>query len=257
MIKNSVWLISICKVMSIITVILVSCSGIWAEEMIKPSPDMVNIDNLDVEEIKSNYSLWELLGEWTIRCNLHSKIKAEASYIDPRAYVLLFTENRTESANDHMIIEELHDVYDKFLPFYIVLKSDDPDSIYFDKWKIFLVDDTNTKYEPIKAVLGKPELTYGYSRNYYVSKAYVYFPKFSCNNRPILHDNTKWMKINIVGELTQGEFIWKFLSDGVVEKSNTDYFDKSFKIGLIGVLIVLTVGLWLTRPPKEWTESAK
>jgi hypothetical protein len=224
---------------------------------IPPFQEVSSIDNLDIESLRMESSLWELLGQCTIRKELGSGIKADVAFMNPKTLALYRDEYSVELMSDDEMKKELHRIYDEYMLFFVTLKYDnEPDPLVMDKWEFSLTDDAKAVFEPVKIDATEPEITYGHSGNYYASTAFLYFQRFERKNKPAIDENVQEMSIIISGEKDDEAFTWSFGGEGIQTVKESRYFDNGLKIFLVCAVVIVIGVLVITRQRREWTESA-
>ena len=233
----------------IILFLLASGFAVYAEEMegLKPT--------LDVKEIKPSSGYFGLEIKWSVEEGMGSGISAKMTYMDPEvflAYVNYEAEKENWSPQEkEEKKKEILNLLKKYLIFRIFLKhQDNTDYTKITNWRIFLTDDLGNKYLPEKTEEGKAELKRGFTGPYYGRVSYVYFPKYrASNDKPVLTEVTRWMKIELSQSSKVKEFKWIFFQEDI-EKRSPYYFYPYLKAFLVILLILLIFLVWITRPGK-------
>ncbi|RLE13288.1 hypothetical protein DRJ04_04590 [Candidatus Aerophobetes bacterium] len=212
------------------------------------------VPTLKIEEAKPSSDYFGLEIKWSIEKDLGSGISAKITYMDPEvylAYVNYLAKKRNFSPQKkEEKTKEVINLLKEFLIFKVLLKhNDNPDYTKITNWKVFLVDDEGNKYSPKKFNEGKAELRRGFAGPYYGRISYLYFSKTNPDGKPILGENTRWMKIQLSQSSQTNEFKWEFFQQGKIQRSPF-YFYPYLKISLVLLLIFLIFLVWITRPGK-------
>ncbi len=226
-----------------------AAAKVWAED---PNPD-----SLDIETVRRDFSLWGLLSESTVRKDLKESIKAEVAYINPITYVHLVDQESGGTDSPEAMKEKLREVFGAYTLFYVVLKSEtNPRLIGPDDWKIAVRNAGKKELLPAKIEAGQPELTYGYTGNFYQTAIYAYFadrgdPSETIDIQAGAAVRLENSKLGIREELGWGG------SGQDVQKETYRVYHAVLRIVLPIVAGLLLLVLILTKPGREWKASSR
>ncbi len=220
--------------------------AVWAQDL--------DLQNLDVQSIRRDYGLWDLLSQSVVRKE-SGDVKAEVAYVNPITYVLLLDQRSKEALGVTATKEKLREVFDRHRLFYIVLKTEkDPGLIEPGHWKVSATTVRNKEVGPEKIDSSEPELTYGYTGNFYETVIFAYFKKGSTpgNDINVLQGSSLVLEQKTLK--LRDEFLW---SDRKPEEQQAGYllYHRILKIVLPVLFALLIVAIVLTRPTKGWRSS--
>jgi len=216
---------------------------------------------LDLEHIDPSSGYFGLEIKWSVEKKMDFGISAKVTYMDPELFLASVdheAESKKWSPQERWTPEqkeekkkEILNLLREYLAFRIFLKHpDDPDYTKITDWHVLLVDDLQNKYSPEKIEEGKGELRKGFAGPYYGRISYAYFPRYrTSDGKPVLHEGTRWMKIELSQSSITKEFEWIFFQEGKGERSPF-YFYPYLKASLLVLLILLIFLVWITRPGK-------
>jgi len=243
--------------------------GCYANEVEKLVP------TLSVKEDESSSNYYALIEKWSIEKSLNSVI-VKVTYIDPEVavasveynaekeamgsiegHVDLYGEKRKQLSSEEKKKKKIEalNLCKKYLLFRIsIMHTDNPNhtKITNPNESILLIDELGNKHLPEKVEEGEAEFKKkGFASFFYQRDYDVYFSKYwGSNSKPVLTEDTKWMKIELAVNGTRKGFKWVFSQEeGSVERSPY-YFYPYLKASIV-ILLILLIGLvWVTSPSK-------
>jgi len=220
--------------------------------------------NKNAEEIKISSGYFGLEMKWSVINKINSNISVKTAYMDPEillSYIEYESNKNSWSLNKK---EEENKKALKLLNDYLIFKvwinenrnNKNTDSAFIKdvNWNVRLIDDLENEYYPKKIEKKEIELRRGGISSYYQQIINLYFPKYKdISGKPILCDETKWLKIELTsGKTKTQEFEWIFSEDmGSSDKEKISYsniIDYFAKIILLIVLFLSIILYWKTRP---------
>ncbi len=141
----------------------------------------VDIDSLDIAQIRSDYSLWTLLSACAAKgANTKGKVQLEAYYINPITYVHLRGSENGVLKPPEQLKAELKQVFDSHSVIYVLLKTPDQEElINSEDWSFQIRTLEKAEYESRIVEATSPELVFGYSGTFYETKILLFFDRYA------------------------------------------------------------------------------
>jgi hypothetical protein len=219
----------------------------WAQD--------VDLDSLDVAQVRADYSLWTLLSACVAKgANAKSKVQVEAYYINPVTYVHLRGSENGTLKSPEKLKAELKEVFGSQAVIYVLLKTPDDDKLIAgEDWKFQIVTMGNAELEPRRVEVTSPELVFGYSGTFYQTKILLFFDKSSEGSRRAF-------------DVTQGDYLvaankarrlrdeakWVAGAGAAASAAADPRAKLAFKIVVSALFLLLAAAIVLTRPNKAW-----
>jgi hypothetical protein len=239
---------------SVILFIILGLHGYSQEEEIPLWAQDLDISEMDIEQIRIDYSLWNLLSECETLIEGKSKKDAEiaAYYINPLTYIHLRGSRDDELIPPETLRDEMEEVYNTYFVFYIILKSEENEEIIkSEDWKFTLVAEGKREVEPENIEASEPEYVFGYSGDYYEKTALLFFNK-THRNTEVNVDVMKgdYLIASNKAYKIRGELSWT--NRPAAERKVNPALRSAIKIILTIVFLLFVVICIITKPPQEW-----
>ncbi|MBN2325223.1 MAG: hypothetical protein JXQ30_15950 [Spirochaetes bacterium] len=211
----------------------------------------IDVESYEFDPLADYFGL-EL--KWYVEQNMASGVIAKITYMDPEVYFALIGFEASMQGKSEGEIEEEVEKARSVLKEYLVFKvfsrhDDDPEKTAIGNWKITLLIDDKTKYEPDKIEEGEAELRKAHAGPYFGRETFVYFKRTkSSGKKAVLNEDTRSIKLLLSNDAETVEFLWAFCEEAMEVERCPTAFHPYLRIGLVIILGCLIILLLVTRP---------
>jgi hypothetical protein len=226
-------------------------SAVLAQEVEGFLEPHIDVESYEFDPLSDYFGL-EL--KWHVEQNMASGVIAKITFMDPEVYfALVGFESSMQGKSEQETSEEVEKAR-ALLEEYVVFKvftrhDDDPEKTAIGNWKITLLVDDKTKYEPNKIEEGEAELRKAHAGPYYGRESYIYFNRTrSSGKKAVINVDTKSLKLKLSNDSETVEFLWAFCEESLEVQRDPTVFHPYLRIGLVIILGCLIILLLVTRP---------